>query len=147
MSVEMERPGRSVRGHNWGLVFAWIDCGKTHGHFRQHRWCRGRDWNETITEAKKITYFLKPTYQEKMWKVCLQKTRWPPRWNANCRVKNMLYLKTHLDAAFKPYFRAISAHYCSQDTFQYSKALRGNCIKMREKIFCHRRVVGKLCVW
>ena len=55
--------------------------------------------------------------------------------NAKCRVKNTLHLKTHLDAIFRPYIRAISAHYCSQNTLEYSKALLGNCITMRDKIF------------
>jgi len=55
--------------------------------------------------------------------------------NAKSRVKNTLHLKTHLDAVFRPYIRAISAHYCSQNTLEYSKALRGNCVTMRDKIF------------
>jgi hypothetical protein len=66
--------------------------------------------------------------------------------NSNCRVKNTLHLETNLDAAFRPYFRVLSTYYCAQNTVQYSNALRGNYITMREKIFWHRRVVGKPCV-
>jgi len=69
-----------------------------------------------------------------MWKICLQEEM-AYTGNAKYRVKNTFNLKTHVGAPFRPYFGAISAHYCSQDTLQHSKALRGNFITMREKIF------------
>jgi hypothetical protein len=147
MNVEFERTGWKGRGQIWGLVFTWMDWGKTHGQFRQHGRCRGRDWNEAITEAKRVTYFFLTNLSGENVKCVFTRDEIAYTRNAKCRVKNTLHLKTHLDAVFRPYIRAISAHYCSQNTLEYSKALRGNCITMRGKIFWNRRVVGKPCVW
>jgi hypothetical protein len=126
------------------LVFAWMDWGKSWTVQTGEVVSRSRlEWGNHRREVNNVHVYSCANNSGENMKSVFTRDEMAYTVNANWRVKNTFHLKTHLDLVL----RAIAARYYSENTFHYFSMLRGNYITMREKIFWHRRMVGKPYVW